>query len=556
MRIVHIQERLRDNGAVERLSSSFEQGEILIGRGGRCHLIITGRLVSLEHARISFADGVWTVSDLNSLSGLRINNTRTASAVLSGGDTLLLGEHEFVVSINGAELTLLQRVRENDAHSAEVDFPAQSKRLSIDSYLPRMRTISLILSGIVLVGYAILPFARGRYDSLSSGPLSNAHKMIERDCRKCHSTAFSAVQDKECLSCHVMSDHAKDYPSFVSQHAELDMRCADCHMEHNRDEGLVVRDSRLCQGCHEGMKGLKPGTELLDVGHLADHPQFRVEIRDADGRQRRVPIDESATIKDHTALKFNHAVHLKRGLRGPQGAVDLQCNACHELDMDDRSIKPISFDRHCRDCHSLGFDERLPDVQLLHGSAEAIYPALLAEYAKLFTLNRGAAVETVQPSIRSMPSRPEQVDTKDMSPDAMKVEQAARVAEEEVFTRTGCFLCHNYEEKNGEAQSAEQTRYLITKPNVPTQWLAKAQFHHGAHDTISCESCHENIRKSTETTDLSLPGIETCRSCHVQEERPGYVRSDCAQCHMYHEELEVPVQYKKGLSEYLHSLTR
>jgi hypothetical protein len=219
-------------------------------------------------------------------------------------------------------------------------------------------------------------------------------------------------------------------------------------------------------------------------------------------------------------------------------------------------MKQISFDRHCRDCHSLGFDERLPNTQLPHGDSETIYPLLFAEYSKLLLLENGEALEDSKNVLRAMPQGTELPTAKDLSPEAIKVQKAARLAEEEVFTRTGCYLCHTYSEKPVSELRGDQTRYLITKPNVPAVWLTKARFDHGAHENISCESCHEKTRTSTETSEVLLPGIETCRDCHVEGERAGYVRSDCAQCHVYHMALELPAEKKQKLSDYLHSLTR
>ena len=198
----------------------------------------------------------------------------------------------------------------------------------------------------------------------------------------------------------------------------------------------------------------------------------------------------------------------------------------------------------------------MPDTQLPHGDAEAIYPTLFAEYARLLLLENGEALETQKSPLRAMPLGTELPTVQDLSPEASKVQKAARVAEEEVFTRTGCYLCHNYSEKPTNEQRGDETRYLITRPNVPAVWFTKARFDHGAHNNISCESCHEHVRKSTETSEVLLPGIETCRDCHVEGERPGYVRSDCAQCHVYHKALGLPDSKKQKLTDYLHSLTR
>ncbi len=220
-------------------------------------------------------------------------------------------------------------------------------------------------------------------------------------------------------------------------------------------------------------------------------------------------------------------------------------------------MRPIRFDTDCRECHTLGFDERLPDSQLPHGDSESIYPALFAEYAKLLLLQGGAEGVRQPENGRVLPGGGDgPVRSPPLSADVTLVQSNARRAEEEVFTRTGCFLCHEYREKSSSAQSAGHTRYVITKPEIPSVWLTKARFKHGGHEEISCESCHQRVRDSSETRDLLLPSIAVCRECHMQDARPGFVESQCGQCHAYHTAREVPREKKQNLTEFLHDLTR
>jgi hypothetical protein len=136
------------------------------------------------------------------------------------------------------------------------------------------------------------------------------------------------------------------------------------------------------------------------------------------------------------------------------------------------------------------------------------------------------------------------------------IEARARHAEREVFTRTGCFLCHTYTEKPLSEQRSDETRYTITNPNIPERWMTRARFDHGAHEDLSCESCHEGTRRSADTKDLLLPSIAVCRECHIDGARSGFVKSDCAQCHAYHSGVEVSRPKKQDLSEFIRSLTR
>lgn len=556
MRIVHVQERRNKNGAVDRLSNSFDLSEIIIGRGGASSVIVSSKKVSLTHARVFFENGQWIVSDLQSLTGVRVNNVRIASVPLSTGDVITLGDVTFSVAITGEEISLIQEAPSEATASREDSLSRVSQALHVESYLPRMRTLSALCGAVVFLIWACFPASRDRFDSWSSGPVSNAHKTIERDCYRCHGAPFRPVQDNDCLSCHSMTEHAAGFETFVKQHANLSMRCSECHMEHNGDNGIISKDSRQCVSCHGGMRESRHSGDILDVVSFAQHPQFRVTVTRADGTDERVSLDDKANVRDSTALKLNHAVHLKKGLRGAHGPTTLECNACHNLESDRRSMQPISFDKHCRECHSLGFDERLPNTQLPHGDSETIYPTLFAEYAKLLLLNNGDALHLQSDQLRAMPLGTELPTPKDLSPEALKVQHAARQAEEEVFTRTGCYLCHDYREKPLSAQKDDQTRYTISKPNVPNTFMTKAHFDHGAHENVTCESCHEKTRTSTETSDLLLPGIQTCRQCHIDGDTKGFVRSECAQCHVYHKALEVPAGQKQTLTDYLHSLNR
>jgi DnaJ-class molecular chaperone len=557
MKLLFVHEKVNANGSIERLSAPFDQEEVLIGRGGSSHLIVSGARVSLVHAKISHEAGRFSISDLNSLSGVRVNNARVGHAILSDGDVIQLGDLSFLAEIVGDLITLTLRSIDEERVSDAERIARKARKLVIDSYLPPMRVLSVISAVLVLVGCFVSPILRSTFNGWSSGPISNAHKMVERDCQQCHMTPFEQVQDRECQNCHTMSDHAKGQHDFVKSHGNLEMRCAQCHMEHNGDEGIILKDPRQCVSCHGGMSALSKEATILDVPHLSSHPNFRITVKDQSGGVTRVNVDDAQRATDTTPIKLNHAVHLKEGLRGVTGPVTLQCNACHQLSADKRGMVPISFDRHCRDCHSLGFDERLPDRQVPHGDAELVYPTLFAEYAKLLLLDEGKGSGRSADGTRSMPEGTELPSSdKVVSRDAQFVQAEARHAEEDLFTRTGCFLCHTYNEKPLSEQKVDQSHFAITKPHIPNVWMTKARFDHGAHEAVSCESCHNKTRQSTETKDLLLPQVEVCRECHMQDATAGFVESSCASCHVYHVSLEVPREKKQDISGFLHSMTR
>jgi hypothetical protein len=59
----------------------------------------------------------------------------------------------------------------------------------------------------------------------------------------------------------------------------------------------------------------------------------------------------------------------------------------------------------------------------------------------------------------------------------------------------------------------------------------RATFTHKPHvPQTDCVSCHRGVTTSKRATDLIVPAIATCQSCHA----PSKARSDCAACHTYH----------------------
>src|SRR2546429_2532268 len=60
-----------------------------------------------------------------------------------------------------------------------------------------------------------------------------------------------------------------------------------------------------------------------------------------------------------------------------------------------------------------------------------------------------------------------------------------------------------------------------------------ARFDHDAHRGFSCVSCHAKALTSTEASDILLPGIAVCKTCHGRG--PDHADSRCSECHTYHD---------------------
>lgn len=69
---------------------------LLLGRDERCHLVLDDPTVSRRHARLWQRDGAWSIEDLRSTNGTRVNGWRIDDARLHDGDRLVLGAAELV----------------------------------------------------------------------------------------------------------------------------------------------------------------------------------------------------------------------------------------------------------------------------------------------------------------------------------------------------------------------------------------------------------------------------------------------------------------------------
>lgn len=552
-----IREKITPNGSTERLVTEFAQAEVVFGRGGESHVLLASSRVGTAHAKFVWESGALFVRDLGSATGTRVNGKRVSRCQLNDGDVLELGDTEVKVRIESgvAELTYLERDSQ-EAHNGERT-ARQVAALMVESHLPRMSILSLVAVVLVFAAYFAYPMGSENKHSWSPGVISHSHQLIEGDCRKCHAVPFQQVQDKECGSCHMMSEHAEGMASFLKSNPHKDMRCAQCHMEHNGPHGTIISDERQCVSCHAGMSQLEKSPTIENVSSFDTHPQFKVPVWDEGGAVTRVSLDDTKRAVDSSQIKLNHKVHLEEGLRGKDGPVTLGCNDCHKLSSDSRTIEPIKFEKHCQDCHSLGFDERLPNAQVPHGDSEAVYPALFAAYTKVILLKDNEAwPNPARDMERLMPGQDVPAPMELAGDSVDDVVKSARDAERELFTKTACFLCHSYQEKPAIQQTTVNTHYEVINPHIPSVWFSKARFSHGSHEEFTCESCHPKTRESSKTADLLLPGTKLCQECHSSVRKEGFVSSPCLECHSYHDALGFPAEKKQDIAAYLKELTR
>jgi Protein of unknown function (DUF3662)/Inner membrane component of T3SS, cytoplasmic domain len=80
---------VREDGAGRMVALSSDT--VTIGRLADCDVVLKDRGASRKHAQLKRRDGTWTLTDLGSTNGTRLNGQTVQSRELSDGDTITIG---------------------------------------------------------------------------------------------------------------------------------------------------------------------------------------------------------------------------------------------------------------------------------------------------------------------------------------------------------------------------------------------------------------------------------------------------------------------------------
>jgi hypothetical protein len=421
----------------------------------------------------------------------------------------------------------------------------------------------------------------------SSGRLSEAHALLEKQCAACHVREIRGLSakaaDSACLACH---DGPAHHPEMTASTAPK-QACAECHAEHRGSTNLAAARTKNCTECHGDLGAAGAGSHLAkSIRSLADgHPEFAALRPTANGGAGRDP----------GTIKLNHAVHMRSIRRGPTGPmVQLECSDCHRPSLsgetqwkygdenyaaanvsytsaesfdtggsrglptkqpwsDRQLMAPVKFANACADCHSLTFDKRFAEG-VPHDRPNIVHAFLVKKFSEYVAAHPGDLREVQEPG-RSLTGR-------EVAPQSRTVSAAQWVAErvasaEELLWHKTCSQCHamtattlqaaeiaRWDAARGARGTAGATAALvdaraeaklplISGGNVKLQWLPHARFDHDAHTGFACTGCHQNALKSTESSEILIPGIAICQKCHAPG--PGYANAQCSECHTYHD---------------------
>ena len=372
--------------------------------------------------------------------------------------------------------------------------------------IPRWRRI---LSGVfVVVGLGWLGWhaVAGSPKPYNAGPLARPHALLGQKCNACHIPQASyqkSATDQACLGCHDGPLHHADQAFTPS--------CASCHVEHQGTLRLATTSDRACTQCHASLATTHgPSKFAANIrGFDGSHPEFAV-LRPG--------------VSDPGTIKFNHNVHLKEDLRGPNGRVQLKCVDCHQPpDAADRSyMTPINYERHCASCHTLQFDRRFSE-SAPHKEPKVVYDFVSGKLTAYIAAHP-AEIPLVDEPDKRLPTRPPQPPARNA---AEWVQQRLTDAQL-LLWRKSCKECHSLSYPKGP-----DSLPVVSKSAITARWLQHAEFDHEAHQMVQCASCHSKAAESRETSDILIPGVATCRQCHRAGQDAAEAR--CFECHVYHD---------------------
>ena len=559
---------------------------LLIGRGTNADVRFDDAAVELEHARIDPESDRFVLTALKSVTGTFVNGEQIERAVLGNGDRITIGPFSLVVNYSGAAEPLCLEIS-SIAPSAlpgagrrevpKVDYAAAYAHGKIFLSKTALSVTLILATGLLLTGFLVA----GRTTVFRPGSVSEAHMFIANQCSQCH-LPLHGPSNEACKNCHVGPKH---HTTQVETARLNESSCVTCHVEHRGVRRLALVANRECVTCHADLKSIDPNTKKEGAPSIffkkvtdfvTDHPEFAVSKieRTEDGKEKengkevaRIRLPKAKVISRVTPVSvnpvcsnadktkpnpdtqeigdfqgkicLNHDRHLAKKIKdGEDKEVQLTCESCHTLEPDGKRMRKITFAQHCADCHqkrdlkigNKAGAENLAACVVPHGSVAKVH-----EYLQIvFADSQCKPFPSEEPEFRLLVAPPKL----SLTPSAA---ERVRLVEEGLFRDRGCALCHAFDRQVTAFPKVEDSF-------IPARWFRHAEFDHKAHRMLKCEECHIGASKSTQTADVLVPGVETCRSCHRKSDRSGAAQeasatTNCASCHIYHDKTK-PMDWK------------
>jgi hypothetical protein len=534
---------------------------LTLGRAAENDIHLPDLAIEPEHATIAQrGDGKIVVAATGTL-GFALDGAAMTEAAIdpAAGGELRFGSYRITLSReeDGAALLLIRMVDDAEAKGGL----EEKLGFSLTGVLPGKRKTAWILVAAIIALFLALPvgsyLTRGATgtvvgdSSWSAGKLSLAHHSLEGKCESCHVNAFESVRDDTCKSCHkAVGDHA-EHPRLMDARAggplgrqfltavahtfgkEGPGSCASCHIEHEGVTRMAAPAQQFCADCHSTLKEKLADTQLGDASDFGlRHPQFTPAVVTDPFSRKLTAVSLDANPRESSGLAFPHKTHLDKqggvarmaasfaGERG-YGKNGMDCKDCHRPTEDGLRFKPIEMERDCEGCHSLAYD-KVGTIfrRLRHGDVEQ----MIADLSVTSNADMPLVTGRQRPGDYA-PGRPYNFN---FSPPAYN----AAVIRGALSKDGVCGECHTPTFENGLPG--------VVPVTLVSRYMQQGWFDHKAHKQEKCTSCHA-ADKSTTSADVMLPGVKSCRTCHLGEDASdAKVPSGCAMCHSYHPPFSAP----------------
>lgn len=523
-----------------------------LGSGNEQHIQLSGNDCLPEHATLHKRLGSIKLHCHSGASCL-LNEKATRRATLKHGDMLKLGRQQLLIDTENTDYDLCLKVY-GDGQPSEV--PLGQARSLEETKLSRRRP-AWWLFAIVLLSCLLIPlygvyhadFAEStRNNALlpddsfwQSGPISSAHQFLGDNCQHCHVKPFEQVTDQACMSCHAQTPHhvaPEQQP--IAELAES--RCQNCHKEHNEPEQIVRSQQAVCTNCHADLLAVSAGAQLSNnvTSFAHNHPEFKLNLLQRSLDNEHEWLNERhaqhAALRESSGLNFPHDVHLSpAGIKAPQGEEVLTCSDCHMPDAGGHLMQPIRMEQHCSRCHQLSFAADDPSRLVPHGKPAAVLSTLEEYFARrVLEGSEDMQLRGSQDPNRRRAGRRVQRDY-DRAQELAALEKAQAAAlntAEDLFERRVCVDCHQIGD-NPKARAKGEIPWHVLPVALQNNWLPKAGFTHGSHEPFRCETCHA-ASSSNSSSDILMPDLALCQSCHGDERSKDLISSSCIDCHDFH----------------------
>ena len=160
-----------------------ETGEFRIGRTRRCELPIMSRRISRQHAKITFSNGAFTIDDLESKTGTRVNDNRITSTILRNNDVIQIGDVKLQFVLAEADVKMSAQPERPviipPKPTPRAAKPEEPKSDLSEYSVPEFDDDELEVIGTTIAGVKLItPIAKGRRTLIYKGVHSGRNRVV------------------------------------------------------------------------------------------------------------------------------------------------------------------------------------------------------------------------------------------------------------------------------------------------------------------------------------------------------------------------------------------